>query len=475
MRKQGQTIFKNSFIGEDFLLNSVKAGILYNEFAKDLPIIDFHCHLSPEDIANDRQFNNITELWLQGDHYKWRVMRGFGIDEKYITGKAGDREKFVKWAETVPHTLRNPLFHWTHLELKRYFGINELLNKDNASYIYDQCNEMLQSSEFSVQNLLRRLKVELICTTDDPSDDLKYHHLLHGQGDTVVLPGFRPDKAINFTSSAEFNSWVEALENLSGLRANYYEEFLDILQNRISYFSLSGCRLSDHGLEKIPLSDWTEEEIRKIFLQIRAGLEITQEDKLKFSVSNLHHLCQMYYKEGWVQQFHLGAIRNNRSKYYKAYGADIGCDSIGDFDQASGLAVFLNRLDEDNALGKTILYNLNPSQNEVFATMLANFNDGNTKGKMQYGAAWWFLDNKEGIISHLNTISNFGLLSTFPGMVTDSRSFMSYPRHEYFRRILCDVLGNEMEKGELPDDIELIGKLVQNVCYFNAKEYVLMC
>jgi glucuronate isomerase len=460
------------FITDTFLLNSETAIILYEEYAKNLPIIDFHTHLSPEEIANNKQFNSISELWLNGDHYKWRAMRANGVDEKYCTGNASDKEKFIQWARTVPNTLRNPLYHWTHLELKRYFGIDDLLNGDNAEFIYDQCNEMLQAREFSVRRLLSKMNVEVVCTTDDPVDLLSFHSSFSRLKNPLKMyPSFRPDKVLAIGSNEDFMEWINELEKVTYIKINSLEGLLNALKVRIQHFSSLGCRISDHGLPEVYGDDFTEDEVKIIFDKLLAGQEVSVIEKRKYSSAMLYYLSGMYKDADWVQQYHVGAIRNNRSKIYNEKGPDVGCDSINDAQNAEGMSKFLDRLDKDEKLTKTILYNLNPAFNEVFATMIANFNDGKTKGKMQYGPAWWFMDQKDGIKKQLNTVSNFGLLSNFVGMVTDSRSFLSYSRHEYFRRILCDILGNEMERGELPADLPLVGNMVKNICYHNAKNY----
>ena len=462
----------NTFLTNDFLLYSTTAKILYNEYAKHQPIIDYHCHLSPKDIAEDRQFENITQIWIEGDHYKWRAMRAFGIDEKYITGNASDYEKFQKWAETVPNTIRNPLYHWTHLELKNYFGIDLLLNPDTAEEIYIAASALLQKPEFSVKNLLRKMNVQMVGTTDDPTDDLIDHKAIQNQDfEVLVLPSFRPDKAVNIEKKKEFNSWVLDLEESSKIKIKEYRDFLLALKNRHDFFHEMGCRISDHGLETFYAEDYSEAEITDIFKKTRNNIDLTQQEIAKFKSALLVELALLDHEKGWVQQFHVGAIRNNNSKMLHEIGTDKGYDSIGDLNNAESMSKFFDKLNSCNGLTKTIVYNLNPSANEVFASMVANFNEGPVKGKMQYGAAWWFLDQKDGIQKQLDVLSNFGLLPLFIGMLTDSRSFLSFPRHDYFRRILCNVLGDEMEKGELPNDVSFIGNLVANICYKNALTY----
>ncbi len=463
---------ENKFITEDFLLYNKTAVSLYHNFAKAQPIIDYHCHLSPKDIAEDRQFATITEIWIEGDHYKWRAMRANGISEKYITGDASDFEKFEKWAETLPHTLRNPLYHWSHLELKRYFGIDLLLNKETAKEIYDTCNELLKKPEFSVKNLLRRMNVKVVGTTDDPTDDLQFHQKLRDdEFEILVLPSFRPDKATEIEKGQLFVNWVQKLETVIGFSIKDYADFIKAIGLRHDFFHEMGGRISDHGHIKFYASTYTESEIESIF---QKGLNVSELSTIeieKFKSAVLFEIALMNHKRSWAQQFHVGAIRNNNSKMMQLLGPDQGFDSIGDLNMADNMSGFFDKLNSANGLTKTIVYNLNPRDNEVFASMAANFNDDLIPGKMQYGAAWWFLDQKDGMEKQLNVLSNFGLLSRFVGMVTDSRSFLSFPRHEYFRRILCNILGNEVENGQLPNDINLIGELVKNICSENAERY----
>ncbi len=457
---------------ENFLLQNKTAENLYHTYAKNLPLIDYHCHLSPKQIAEDYQFKNITDAWLAADHYKWRAMRTNAVSENFCTGNASDFEKFIKWAETVPYTLRNPLYHWTHLELQRYFGIDELLSTDTAENIYRTCSEQLQSPAFTVKNLLRKMNVALVCTTDDPVDELQYHIKLKKEGFEIpILPTFRPDKAMEISSPEKFGSYLQQLEAVSNHSILNFNDYLKALKSRHDYFAEIGCGVSDHGLEEIYAENFTSVEIENIFDKIRVGKILNPIEQLKFKSAMLIHFAEWDYEKGWVQQFHLGALRNNNERMIKRLGADTGWDSIGDFSQAKSLARFLSRLDADDKLGKTILYNLNPADNALFATMAGNFNDGSVAGKIQYGAAWWFLDQKDGMINQINALSNMGLLSKFVGMLTDSRSFLSFPRHEYFRRILCNLFGTEIEQGELPNDIEWIGKIIQDICYRNARNY----
>jgi glucuronate isomerase len=460
------------FLDENFLLNSKTAQRLYHEFAKEMPIIDFHCHLSSAQIAMDHQFENLTQVWLYGDHYKWRAMRTNGVDESYCTGDKNDWEKFQKWAETVPYTLRNPLYHWTHLELQRYFDVNEILNGDTAKKIYNKCTAKLQTSEYSVRNLLRKMNVKLVCTTDDPVDSLEYHVQLKQDGFEIpVLPAFRPDNAMNVTDPVIFNQYIKKLEAITKIAISSFDDFLFALQNRHDFFASVGCSVSDHGLEEIYAEDFTGVEVDTIFNKVHAGKMLNQAEQLKFKSAMLLHFAEWDWEKGWVQQFHLGAMRNNNSRMVQSLAPDTGWDSIGDFSQGKGLARFLDKLDSNNKLAKTILYNVNPGDNELMATMTGNFNDGSFPGKIQWGSAWWFLDQKNGMTSQINGLSDIGLISRFVGMITDSRSFLSYPRHEYFRRILCGLFGEEIENGELPNDIDWVGKVIQDICYHNAKNY----
>jgi len=460
------------FLDENFLLKNKTAQQLFHEYARQMPVIDYHCHLPPAQIAEDFQFENLTQAWLYGDHYKWRAMRANGVDESYCTGDKPDYEKFLKWAETVPYTLRNPLYHWTHLELQRYFDVHEILNAESAKRIYDECSAKLQTPEYSVRNLLRKMNVKLVCTTDDPVDDLAYHQQLKREGFEIpILPAFRPDSAMNADNTAAFNNYLQRLEKASNISISAFQDYLDALKSRHDYFASNGCNVSDHGLEQIYAEDYTELEIEGIFNTVRSGKDLTELEKRKFKSAMLIQFAEWDWERGWVQQYHLGALRNNNSRMLRELGPDTGWDSIGDFSQARSISKFLSRLDGNDKLTKTILYNLNPADNELMATMIGNFNDGSVAGKVQWGSAWWFLDQKDGMVKQMNALSNMGLLSRFVGMLTDSRSFLSFPRHEYFRRLLCNLFGEEIEDGELPDDIEWVGKVIQDICFNNAKNY----
>lgn len=460
------------FLDDNFILQTETAEYLYHEHAKKMPIIDYHCHLIPQQIAENKKFDNVTQPWLYGDHYKWRAMRTNGVNERFCTGDASDWEKFEKWAETVPHTLRNPLYHWTHLELKGYFGVEELLNPSSARRIYEQTSEMLQGEDYRVKGLFRKMNVELACTTDDPIDTLEYHkQIADDGGETRILPTWRPDKAMAVEDATSYNIYIDQLAEISGVEISNFSGLIEALLVRHNYFASLGCRLSDHGLEVFYAEDYTQAEIDSIFNKVRGGSELSEIEILKFKSAMLYEFAVMDHEKGWTQQFHYGALRNNNTRLLTKLGPDTGFDSIGDWNVAQNMSKFLNRLDKEDKLTKTILYNLNPADNEMIATMIGNFQDGSVPGKIQFGSGWWFLDQKDGMEKQMNALSVLGLLSRFVGMLTDSRSFLSFPRHEYFRRILCNLLGNDVENGLLPNDRTLLGEMVENISYNNAKNY----
>lgn len=459
------------FLDDNFLLENRMAEILYHAYAKEQPIIDYHNHLQPNQIAENKQFSNVTEVWLYGDHYKWRAMRTNGVNEHYITGSAADEEKFLKWATTVPSTIRNPLFHWTHLELQRYFGIQEVLSSKNAAQMYAQCTEQLQHPAYTTKGLLAKMNVEVVCTTDDPTDSLEYHQIYAtNQSEMKMLPTFRPDKAI-LIGNENYLEYLQKLEKAADIEISDYEHLIAALQKRVHYFKANGCCISDHGLNKVFSRPFTPSEMQRIFTKRLNRQTLSQEEIETFISGIMHDLGIMYAEQNWVMQLHLGALRNNSSRMMRQLGPDTGFDSIGDYPQAQDLAAFFESLDDIDKLPKTIIYNLNPSDNEVMATMIGNFNDGSVRGKIQYGSGWWFLDQKDGMEKQLNALSNMGLLSCFVGMLTDSRSFLSFPRHEYFRRILCNLIGKDVHNGELPNDEVWLGGIVQDICYRNAKQY----
>ncbi len=462
------------FIHANFLLENDVAVDLYHRFAKDLPIVDYHCHLPVEQIASDHRFRSITEIWLDGDHYKWRAMRADGVAERYCTGDASDYEKFLAWARTVPHTLRNPLFHWTQMELLRPFGVAEILSERTAKDTFERCNAKLAEPGFTTQGLLRQWKVAVVCTTDDPADSLDHHLALarRADPDTRVYPTWRPDKAMGVDDPASFSAWLAKLEAASGISISSLDQFLAALDKRHAAFHEAGCRASDHGLEQMYAEPWSDADVKGAFDKARAGKTPDTGEILRYRSAILHRFAVMDHARGWVQQYHLGALRNNNTRFRKKLGADTGLDSIGDFEQARPLSRFFDRLDEKEQLAKTILYNLNPADNELFATMVGNFQDGSTPGKMQYGSAWWFLDQLEGMEAQMRALSNMGLLSRFIGMITDSRSFLSYSRHEYFRRLLANILGRDVARGTLPDDRAQLGRLIQDISFFNARGYL---
>lgn len=460
------------FPGPDFLLCGPSARKLYHEYAAAMPVIDYHNHLPPDQIALDHQFDNITQAWLYGDHYKWRAMRANGISEEYCTGNASDKDKFLQWAATVPYTLRNPLYHWTHLELQRYFDVCEQLSPATAKKIYDDCSEKLNSAEYSVQSLLKKSNVKLLCTTDDPLDDLKWHKQINERSFPIyVKPAFRPDKAMQVDDPAAFNNYLHQLESITQSSVKNFDDYLQALKSRHDFFASAGCVVSDHGLEYLYYYKSRGGDLNRIFHKIISGERPDAEESGMIRSALLENFAEWDWEKGWVQQYHLGALRNANTRMLDKLGRDTGWDSIGDFPQATGVAAFLDRLDQKNKLAKTIIYNLNPADNAAMAAMTGNFNDGSIAGKVQWGSAWWFLDQKDGMTDQLNILSNMGLISRFIGMLTDSRSFLSFPRHEYFRRILCNLFGEEIDKGELPEDIPWIGKVIQDICFNNAKNY----
>lgn len=465
------------FMDKDFLLETETAKELYHSHAAKLPIIDYHCHLDPKMIADDHRFESITELWLGGDHYKWRALRSNGVDERYITGKdTSDWEKFEKWAETVPYTFRNPLYHWTHLELRTAFGIEKTLNPNTAREIYDECNEKLRNDpNMTARGLMRHYGVEVVCTTDDPVDSLEHHRRLRDEGFEIkVLPTWRPDKAMAVENPVAFREYVSKLSEAAGIEINNFEEFARALQIRHDFFAEAGCRLSDHGLEEFYAEDYTYDEIVDIFAKVLSGSTLSKEEILKFKSHMLMLFGEQDAEAGWTQQYHYGTIRNSNSLMMQRLGPDSGFDSIGEFNTAQICAKFLDRLNSKGKLAKTILYNLNPSANEVMATMIGNFQDGTVAGKIQLGSGWWFNDQIDGMTRQMNALSTLGLLSRFVGMLTDSRSFVSYPRHEYFRRTLCNLVGNDIEAGLIPyEGFEKVRvrEMIEDICYNNAKQF----
>lgn len=459
------------FINDDFLLETKTARRIYHEFSENQPIIDFHCHLSPSLIAGDICFDNIGQAWLDGDHYKWRAMRTNGINELYCTGDASPKEKFLKWAETLPACIGNPLYHWAHLELARYFGIYDLLSPSNADEIYEKASSMLRTKEFSIRSLLRRNNVEVVCTTDDPADTLEFHTQLKGNSEIKMLPAFRPDSVIKTDDPEKFREYILKLEKIAGKEISSFEALTEVLDERHAFFHSMGCRLSDHGSERFFFSPCSEKEADKIFRTLLKGKQVSTDETEKYRMAIMLQLCRMNHKRGWTQQFHVGALRNNNSRMFRKMGPDTGWDSIGVPQDAFRMSRFIDALDDSDQLAKTILYNLNPADNELMITMAGNFNDGSRAVKVQYGAAWWFLDQLTGMEKHFRDLASLGLLRRFVGMVTDSRSFLSFPRHEYFRRILCNVVGSGIEKGNIPDEDDLIRPLIEGVSYKNAKEY----
>lgn len=461
-----------SFITDDFLLQTEPARRLYHDYARDEPILDYHCHLPPKDVAEDRRFGNLHEIWLEGDHYKWRAMRTNGEDERFCTGDAKPYEKFLAYCRTVPHCLRNPLFHWSHLELKRYFNIDLMINEANAERIWEDTQAILKDGDCHAHGILEKFRVKLVGTTDDPTDSLEYHRKIRELGiGTQVVPTFRPDKGLRVDDPGAFTAWCTRLAEVSGMPIGGYAEFLQALKSRHDVFAELGGRASDHGLESCPFAEASESEVAEIYRRALAGTAAGAEEQEQFATAVLREVGRWNAEKGWVMQFHLGAMRNNNSRLFEALGPDTGFDSIGDFRQGWKLSRFLDSLDRSRELPRVILYNLNPADNYLFATMIGNFQDGSIAGKIQFGSGWWFLDQKEAMEWQMNALSNNGLLSRFVGMLTDSRSFMSYPRHEYFRRVLCNLLGADMERGEIPMDFDWVGGMVKRICYRNAEAY----
>jgi len=461
------------FMDANFLLTTETAQHLYHHHAAKMPIIDYHCHLSPQMIAEDYRFKTITELWLGGDHYKWRAMRANGVSEEYITGNASDWEKFQKWAETVPYTFRNPLYHWTHLELRTAFGITETLNPDSAKRIYDACNAKLTEEGMSARGLMKHYNVKVVCTTDDPIDSLEYHRSIRESGFEIkVLPTWRPDKAMAVNDSANYQKYIAQLGLVTGIHIQSYTQLLEALQKRHDFFASEGCKVADHGVSAFPWAECTETEAASLFEKVITGNELQAEEVTKLQTAILLELCRMNYAKGWVQQFHFGPMRNVNSRMFSQLGPDTGFDTIGDYTNGQALAHFLDALNADGRLTKTILYNINPGENAVIAAMCANFQDGSIPGKIQFGSGWWFNDQIDGMEQQMNTLSLQGLLSRFVGMLTDSRSFVSYPRHEYFRRILCNLIGKDVEEGLIPEsEMPRVENMIEDICYNNAKEY----
>ncbi|UXP34147.1 glucuronate isomerase [Reichenbachiella agarivorans] len=460
------------FLDDNFLLTNKVAEELYHNHAAGMPIIDYHNHLSPEAVAKNHKFGNITEAWLYGDHYKWRAMRANGVDENLITGSASDYEKFEKWAETVPYTMRNPLYHWTHLELRRYFGVNDLLSPKTAKDVYERVNSKLQLDSHTCAGLLKGMKVEVLCTTDDPIDSLAFHKQIADQNMGLqVFPTFRPDKAMGVDDPMSYKVYLAKLETAANTTIDSLDSLMAALQSRVDYFHEMGGRVSDLGPNQIPMVNPKAQNLAQNFKSVLEGKKLGLEETESLQAYILTEMCKMYHAKGWSQQFHLGALRNNNERALREIGPDTGYDSMGDFSQAERMSKFFNNLDNTDQLAKTIIYNLNPRDNDLFATMAGNFNDGKIIGKMQFGTGWWFLDQKTGMENQINSLSNMGLLSRFVGMLTDSRSFLSFPRHEYFRRILCNLIGTDVVNGELPHDMSLLGQTVEDICYNNAKNY----
>ena len=461
-----------TFMDENFLLNSKTAEALYHRYAKDMPIIDYHCHLNPREIAEDKKYKSITELWLGGDHYKWRAMRSNGVEEKYITGDAPDKEKFMKWADTISRCIGNPLYHWTHLELKRYFNMELVLSPDTAETIWEHCNKMLSSGQLSARKLIRNSNVKVICTTDDPTDSLEYHKVIAADNtfDTRVYPTFGPDKAINIEKEG-FKAYIGALGRTAGIGIKDFDDLKKALASRIQYFHDAGCRVSDHALDTVAYAEASDEEMDIILKKALNGQSLTEAEIRKYKSQILLFVGREYAKRNWVMQLHIGALRNANSRMMRLMGPDTGFDSMNDGTFAGDLAKILDALNESGELPRTILYSLNPRDNEVLGALIGCFQGEGIPGKLQFGSGWWFNDQKDGMIRQMTALANLGLLSRFVGMLTDSRSFTSYTRHEYFRRILCDLVGGWVENGEAPNDMQLLGGMIRDICYNNAAAY----
>ena len=460
------------FMDDNFLLKNETAVRLYHDYAKQMPIIDYHCHLSPKEIYENKTFKNITEIWLYGDHYKWRLMRSNGIEEELITGSASDYEKFMAWARTVPMTIGNPLYNWTHLELQRFFGIYDLLDEESAPHIWEKVNTLLNSEGFGARDFISKSNVKVVCTTDDPTDSLEYHLKLKEETNFAVkvLPSFRPDKALEINRDT-FQQWIAALQAVSGVSIESYQDFLEALESRVRFFDSVGCKVSDHAIDQMMYADTTKEEAAVIFNQALQGNKVSIEDEKKFKTFTFKFLGKLYSELDWAMQFHINALRNNNSRMFEEMGPDTGWDSINDESIAKPLSKLLNLIERESGLPKTIIYSLNPNDNNTIASMIGNFQGGGIPGKIQFGTAWWFNDTKDGMIQQMKSLSNMGLFSRFIGMLTDSRSFLSYTRHEYFRRIVCSQIAEWVENGEVPNNIEFLGSIVQGICYQNAKEY----
>ena len=467
-----------TFIDDSFLLHNGFALSLYHEYARKVPVYDYHCHLPAEYIAENRQFRNVTEAWLYQDHYKWRAMRANGIDERFITGPGTDLEKFKAWAVTVPYTIRNPLYHWTHMELKTFFGVDDkLLGPENADDIYAACSARLQTDELRVRSILKKMRVRVVCTTDDPVDELEHHKTIASDTsiDIRVVPSFRPDRALQIETPVRFNDWVEKLGEITGLCVDSYPSFIEAISKRHDYFHENGCRISDHGLEYPFCVEHTRDEVCKIFNKARSGKEIAAEDARIFKSAVMNECVRMDSEKGWAMQLHLGVLRNTNTRFMNMIGPDSGFDSMGDFNISVPLVRFLDQFDKKKSLPRTVLYNINPRDNESVASIIGSFQEGPVPGKIQLGPGWWFNDTKDGMLKQMNTLSNLGLLSRFIGMTTDSRSFFSFVRHDYFRRILCSMIGEDVERGELPGDIQILGKTARDICYNNAEYYFGIC